>query len=769
MGRVVAQDAPHVQSEFVNGAEAVAGEVLVELRSNNAAAITAVSGAALADRNDPLGATGWRRVHSATHAAQTLLQILGRHRDVLRVEPNYIVHATTIPSDPRFAELWGLRNGTTPGADIHASSAWSVSTGSTSTVVGVVDTGIDYNHPDLAPNLWSAPSQFTVTVGGKQVTCPMGSHGFNAINFAQHPDQPATWCNPMDDAGHGTHVAGTIGAIGNNSVGVTGINWTTRIMAMKFLDQTGSGSIGDAVNAIEFAIQTKNVFAASRGADVRVLSNSWGGPGADALLNEVTRTRDANILFVAAAGNSATNNDAAAFFPASYTVDNIIAVAATDSTDKLASFSNYGVNSVDLAAPGVGILSTMPNNAYGYLSGTSMATPHVSGAATLLLSRCNLTYSELRSTILRTVDVLPGLSGMVASGGRLNADAAIRSCAPATSPTGATATFLGLDTATQGTWRTVYGLDGYNVIADAQSYPAYAVVTAGGQAGYTWAASTTATRALQKATNPADRLAATWYAGTSFTLDVSLIDGGTHQVALYLLDWDTIDRSETITVRDVATNAVLDSRTISGFNAGTYARWTLSGHVVIEVTRAAGLNAVVAGLFFDPSSAGGRPASATFLGTDPTTQGTWRGVYGTGGYGIVGDSQSYPAYAVVTPSGQASYEWANSTSDVRALQRAVGSDRVASTWYNNVFTIDVNITDGLQHDIALYVLDWDTTTRVETIEVRDAQSKALLDSRVVTGFNGGQYLKWAMIGHVTFTVTRNAGMNAVVAGIFFDR
>lgn len=201
----------------------------------------------------------------------------------------------------------------TPGADISAVSAWSISTGSRANVVAVVDTGIDYNHSDLAANIWSAPSSFTVTVGGTAVTCPAGSHGFNAITNT---------CDPFDDNQHGTHVSGTIGATGNNSLGVVGVNWIASIMGSKFLDSSGFGSTSNAINAIEFTIQAKNILGTA--ANVRVLSNSWGCVScfSQALLDEINRASTNDILFVAAAGNNSSNNDTTPFYPASYTAPN---------------------------------------------------------------------------------------------------------------------------------------------------------------------------------------------------------------------------------------------------------------------------------------------------------------------------------------------------------------------------------------------------------------------------------------------------------------
>jgi subtilisin family serine protease len=226
-------------------------------------------------------------------------------------------------------------------------------------------------------------------------------------------------------------VAGTIGATGNNSSGVAGVNWTASIMGLKFLGANGSGTTANAINAIEFAVQLKinNI------ANVRVLSNSWGGGGFSlALFNAITRANTNGIVFVAAAGNAASNNDASPSYPASYDVANVVAVAATDNRDNLASFSNYGASSVDLGAPGVSILSTTING-YAYYNGTSMATPHVSGAVALVLAACpGLSTGGVISAILNNVDPVPALAGKTFTGGRLNVHQAVQSCAPPPTP-----------------------------------------------------------------------------------------------------------------------------------------------------------------------------------------------------------------------------------------------------------------------------------------------------------------------------------------------
>jgi serine protease len=414
---------PQSPRAVVNGREVVAGEVLVKFRT--APARAEVDRDVDADRHESIGSAGSRRIHSRSLDTSALIDRLARRADVEYVEPNYILYADRTPVDQYFSLLWGLQNtGQTiggqvgkAGADIRAATAWDITTGSAANVVAVIDTGIDYTHPDLAANVWSAPAPFSVTLGGVTISCAAGTHGFNAIKKT---------CDPMDDNDHGTHVSGTIGALGNNSIGVTGVNWVASIMGAKFLDGTGSGTTADAINAIEFTVQA----AAATGAKVRVLSNSWGGGGfSQALLDEINRAGSKNMLFVVAAGNAGTNNDTAPSYPANYSAANLVSVAATDNKDALASFSNYGASTVDLGAPGVYIASTVRNGGYAYMSGTSMATPHVSGAAALVLAACStLDTAGLVNVLLSTVDPIASLAGKTLTGGRLNVYKAVSGC-----------------------------------------------------------------------------------------------------------------------------------------------------------------------------------------------------------------------------------------------------------------------------------------------------------------------------------------------------
>jgi hypothetical protein len=237
-----------------------------------------------------------------------------------------------------------------------------------------------------------------------------------------------------------------------------------------------------------------------------------------------------------------------------------------------------------------------------------------------------------------------------------------------------------------------------------------------------------------------------------------------HKVALYCVDWDnTTQRAQRFDVVDASTNVILDSRVLSSFSGGQYLVWNIKGHVKINVTQTGGANAVVSGLYF-----GANVAAASFVQIDATTKGNWKSVYGADGFITINDATSYPAYAQVAASGQGTHTWASSTSDPRGLQKATINDRIAASWYtSSTFTIDVNLTDGAIHRVAFYCVDWDTTLRVQRLDVVDASNNLLLDSRTLSSFNGGQYLVWNLKGHVKINVTSTAGGNAVLSGIYF--
>lgn len=337
------------------------------------------------------------------------------------VEPNYVLETAALPDDPLFNRLWGLNNTGqvvngwpgTPDADADVDAAWSVTTGDPGVVVAVIDTGVDQSHPDLAANTW-------VNAGENCAGCRtdhVDNDGNGYIDDWRGWDFVGGDNNPADDNGHGTHVAGTIGAVGNNGAGIVGVNWNVRLMGLKFLGSDGSGTTADAVSAI--------LYAAANGADV--LNNSWAGDDFSQSLLEAIDFADArDALFVAAAGNDGMDNDAVPTYPASYEVPNVLAVAASDNGDRHAFFSNFGKRSVDVSAPGVDIFSTWPGGSYQYASGTSMAAPHVAGVAALVeAAQPAASDVGVKTLLLRTADPVAGLEPASATGGRLNAGSAV--------------------------------------------------------------------------------------------------------------------------------------------------------------------------------------------------------------------------------------------------------------------------------------------------------------------------------------------------------
>jgi hypothetical protein len=324
-------------------------------------------------------------------------------------------------------------------------------------------------------------------------------------------------------------------------------------------------------------------------------------------------------------------------------------------------------------------------------------------------------------------------------------------------------TLVGKDTTTQGSWIGTYGSQGYDYVGN-QSLPSYATVTVNSPAlTWTWSAGTPDRRALQQAGSSA-RVASGWYSTTSFTVNVNLTDGQVHCLALYFLDWDTTVRSEQVELVSAATGAVLDTETVSSFHGGVYLDWRISGNVIVKITRLAGSNAVLSGLFLDPP-----PATATLVREDTTTEGNWIGTYGSQGYDYVG-TKSLASYAAMTVNSPAlTFTWAANTTDPRALQQAGSSGRVASAWYSTTgFNVNVNLTDAQLHDVALYFLDWDTTVRSEQVQLVSAATRAVLDTETVSAFHGGVYLDWRISGNVVVKITRLAGANAVLSGIFLD-
>jgi subtilisin family serine protease len=401
---ITASDTSIGASSSTVGASSGATDFIVQF---NPAAVSDLSGPAAVASLLPhagqyqvlegLGAVGEVLIRSSGISASQALAALQSDSSIAWSElDSFKQIVASVPNDTKYSQQWAP-------ADINLPAAWNISTGSRNVVVAVIDSGVDYTDPDLAANIWTNPNASRDGFSGDV-------HGYNFVSNNG---------KPMDDNGHGTHVAGIIGAVGNNGQGVAGVNWNVTIMPLKFLDSTGSGYTSDAIRAINYATMERTQY----GVNVRVINASWSSSIADPGLSAAIQAAgNAGIMFVAAAGNSAANNDLSPQYPASFGLPNEVSVAASDSNNNLGVFSDYGANSVNLAAPGVSIYSTLPGGKYGFLSGTSMATPEVAGVAALAWAADpNATVAQVRNALLQGVDKIPALAGKVSSGGRLDA------------------------------------------------------------------------------------------------------------------------------------------------------------------------------------------------------------------------------------------------------------------------------------------------------------------------------------------------------------
>lgn len=345
-----------------------------------------------------------------------LIQKLNKIPNIEYAEPNYIVYPAASSNDGYYNYLWGLKNigqniqGSVgiPNIDINVEKAWTKTEGSPNITIGIIDTGIDINHPDLKNNIWKNPGE----IPGDGIDNDKNGYIDDIYGWDFVNNNNSVYDGTGDS--HGTHVAGTIAAAKNNTIGVAGVAPKVKVMSLKFLGNNG-GTISNAIKAIEYA----------KNKGVKITNNSWGGGGFSQTL--YSAIQQSNSLFIAAAGNNGNNTDQTPMYPAAYNLSNILSVASITNKGSLSSFSNYGKTSVDVAAPGTDILSTLPNNSYGFYSGTSMATPHVSGVAALIQSAYP-SYSpiEIKNKIMNNTSPLSTLTNKVLTGGLINAGKALQ-------------------------------------------------------------------------------------------------------------------------------------------------------------------------------------------------------------------------------------------------------------------------------------------------------------------------------------------------------
>jgi subtilisin family serine protease len=381
-------------------------------------------------------------------SAEAAVELYKQDPDVLYAELNYVYQLAdapaAAPNDPRFGDLWGMNNtgqlGGLADADINAAEAWEITTGSSSVIIGSIDTGFDYNHQDLVDNIFSNPGE----IPGNGID----DDGDGYIDDVHGIDATTDSGNPMDVDGHGTHTTGTIAARGNNGTGVAGVNWSAKVVSCKAFNP--SATLDDLLQCMDYFLLLKT--RAVNPVDIVATNNSWGGgPFAQSLLDAIEAHNQAGMLFIAAAGNAGSNNDLAPFYPATYEASNIISVLATNRFDQRASFSNFGALSVDVGAPGEDILSTLPGNTYGLLSGTSMATPHVTGLVGLIKAQDpTRTARQIKNLILTGGVPSPSSAGLVLTGRRIRADGSLtcvnRTLANRVAPT-STSVITGVGTA----------------------------------------------------------------------------------------------------------------------------------------------------------------------------------------------------------------------------------------------------------------------------------------------------------------------------------
>jgi thermitase len=623
-------------------------------------------------------------------------------------QPNWVYSHQAAPAfrfdDPFYLDgsLWGMGD----GFGSNAAQSWNAGfTGSDTVYVGVIDEGLQFNHPDLAANIWTNPDEVPdngIDDDGDGYVDDV--HGWNAVGNNGNIFDPAS-----DD--HGTHVSGTIGGVGANGSGVAGVNWKVKIISGKFLGPNG-GSTTDAIEAIDYMTALKTV----KGLNIVALNNSWGGGGFDqALLDAIGRAAKANILFIAAAGNGnqigmAINTDKSVNYPSCYNTsnaagyDSVIAVTAIAKDGSKAAWANYGATTVDLGAPGVGILSTIPNGTYGQMDGTSMATPHVTGAVALYASaHPEATPVQIKDALLKSAAATPtsSLTGKTATGGRLNVPLFLNTpAAPATAP----------------------------VVPAAPSAPA----------------------------DPS--LAATGVSGTQ--IDLSWTDNSSDESGFRIQR--SLDGQNWTTLAVVGSNRTAYSD--KGLTRGTTYQYSITAY-----NSAGESSAFTASAQTDNTPPPPAPTVTFVTKDTTTKGNWIGKYGADGYNVILEKELYPAYVSVTPAGNNDWAWAASTTDTRGLQKPATPADRVAACWYSGgTLELDVNFSDGQVHTVAFYCVDWETTTRAFRMDIVNPADNTVVATQNVSAYNGGQYLVWNLGGHAIVRCTTTGGKNATISGIFFD-
>ncbi|HEY1685881.1 MAG TPA: S8 family peptidase [Tepidisphaeraceae bacterium] len=758
--------------------------------------------------------------------------------DVITITPNTPVYAQSVPTPSTPAVLpndtyfqsgdqydmynygqpivntYGVTLNGTAGDDIDATQAWTISTGSSSTVVAILDTGVDLTHPDLQNNIWTNPGD--IANNGLDDDSDGYIDDVHGWNFS--PTASGTLSNNNnvnDDNGHGTAVAGIIGAQGNNGQGIAGVNWNISMIPVKVLDANGVGSAASVIAGVEYITTLKNLWVATGGKDganITAANLSLGDTTYPGTYDQISarafeQAGDAGIIIVTAAGNGnltsgstetnfyGSNLDTAASFPGKYSLNlsNVITVASVDNQGNLSLFSNYGDQTVQIAAPGEDIWSTYPdsipvetisggfintvNVSYYAQSGTSFAAPHITGILALMASvEPNATAAQLKQALFSSVDPLPSLEGLtstaankVTTGGEANAYKALLAIQNI---------FVQTDTYTKGNWQgfgtgNIYGSSGAYIAGQSTTFPSGVNITGGTTVVY--GDSTKAINknqsALQLIGDPTDRIEAGMTSATN--IDVSLNLAAPEQVTLYLADYDNQKRSETVSVIDPSTGNSISgqyAQKITSFSGGEYVTYDLTGNVELQIARTAGPNAILNGVFLDPvptSAAPGAAAYAHFASTNTTAGGNFQSSFGSQGVYLPGQSTNFPSFVNVTTSGATTVSGGGNKTN--QLQNASGTGTV-KTYFSSPTEIDLNMdfNDGLVHQTTFYAADLKNKGIAERIEVVDPSTGNVLATQDLSSFKAGEYATFDLSGSVEVRIIRLAGPAAVLGGVFFD-